>query len=234
MQVRAQFFHLFLSPPVRRPFAARPTGDSRTMTPLSAPSPTLSARWARARPWVGAAAALLALGLGVALAFERAPAALIWLYLLLLCLLPACVPGTFGRWAALGILLLAGIAPGLAVRAGLLPADGPTPLYVALLLALLGVWAMLPATLVLLLVRRRASMALTLLAGAALPPALLLMLAATGLPPGSEPAATPGGLLQQSAALTPFAAVTLACCLAPAFFAASLLRLVAKEARGVE
>jgi hypothetical protein len=204
------------------------------MTPIPAPAPAapgLHARWARARPWLGAAAALLALGLGVALAFERAPAWSIWFYLLALCLLPACRPGTFGRWATLGILLAAGIAPGLLARAGLLPAGGPTPLYAALLLALLGVWAMLPATLVLLLARRSASMALTLLAGAAMPPALLLMLAAGGLAP--QPDTSSGSaLLAQFAALTPFAAATFACCLGPAFLAGSLLWLVAKEAGG--
>lgn len=208
------------------------TAPAPAPTPAPA-APSLRARWARVRPWAGAAAALLALGLGLALAFGRAPDALIWLYLLLLCLLPACRPETFGRWAALGVLLLAGIAPAPAVRAGLLPADGPTPLYAALLLGLLGVWAMLPATYLLLLTRRRAGMALTLLAGAALPPALLLMVAVGGLAP--QPDTSSGGaLVAQFAALTPFAATTLACCISPLFLAASLAWLAVKESRGVE
>lgn len=229
MQAQTQFFHPQSALAAFTTRRAGPMTPAPTLSPATLPA--LHARWTRARPWLGAAATLLALALGAALALGRAPFTLIWLYLLTLCLLPACWPRTFGRWAALWVLLLAGIAPGLLVRAGLLPAHGPTSVYTGLLLALLGIWAMLPATLLLLLVRRYASMALTLLAGAALPPALLALILATGLAPVPD-VSSPGKAVQLFAAFTPFAAVTLACCLGPVYFAASLLWLVAKETRG--
>lgn len=182
------------------------------------------------RHWLRLLAVLALAASWAAASLELATGLSSGLLLLTAALLPLLWPRQFGSWRGLLLLLLAILAPALAVAAWWPELEARRPELASFVLVwVLVAWMMAPATLALLSWRRFASIPLMLLALVIAPAASLLMVM-LGMSNADAAIGDPPTVMRLLAAMTPMWFLSLMCCLGPVFFLGMLAWFLYLEA----